>query len=309
MDYGIVRSRAGPVNTYVSILAIITSIIGIMLSISIFYIIAKKSWSRLYIDLKLVTLTVIFDSLVSFWSIICSILDLTNSTKYIAIPIGCNINAAICILLCTGSINCVAVTAIERYTKVMLQKSFREVYYYIFISCFFLFNLMACTATIYLDGFNVHPTSIYCFLNLESYGGRVGLGLLGFTEMLSILIVYSVYIRIIIKRRISALEVELHFPLQHEEIRKRANSTIFKSILIIIGSTISNFPYCVITLIDLIHPEIYTPLLDGIANLCMIANTIFNCLLILGMRPDLSEELKSLFFKNISGIHKNSPLV
>ncbi|KXN68096.1 hypothetical protein CONCODRAFT_9737 [Conidiobolus coronatus NRRL 28638] len=301
MDYNTIRERARPINTIVSSLAMVISSFGILLGSTLLIIIAKKKWSKLYIDLKLVSITIFVDLILSIWSIISSILDLTDKIDYIASQVGCTISATISTIIFTGTVNCVAVTAIERYALIVLEASIADHFYYCILLGFTLISIIGCTVTIVLKGFSVHPTSIYCMNDLQTSAGRIGLGFVGFSEIFSLIIVYFCYISIILARRRSAFQTKKEFPMQFKNIDTKGKSTIFKSSLIIIGITLSNAPYLIITLISLARYELYTPVLDGITTLCLILNSIFNIFLILGMQPDLSDELKTClktrFFK------------
>ncbi|KXN64630.1 hypothetical protein CONCODRAFT_14197 [Conidiobolus coronatus NRRL 28638] len=301
MDYNTIRERARPINTIVSCSAMVISTIAIFLGLILLFIITKKKWSKLYIDLKLVSMTVFVDLLVSIWAIVNSVLDLTNKIDYIGSQVGCTISGAISIIISTGTINCVAVTAIERYALIVLEASISDHLYYFILFGFVLTNILSCAITIVLKGFTPHPTSIYCMNDLQTSAGRIGLGFLGFSEMLSLVMVYFCYISIILARRRLALQAKEEFPMQFQNIDINWKSTVFKASLIIIGSTLSNVPYIIISTIWLARYELYTSVLDGIATLCLILNSIFNTFLILGMQPDLSKEfkscLKNFFFK------------
>jgi hypothetical protein len=295
MDYNTIRERSWPTNIIVSSLAMVISSFGIIIGLTILFIIAKKQWSKLYIDLKLVSITICVDLLLSIWSIISSALDLTNKIDYIASRAGCNISASISVIIFTGTVNCVAVTAIERYALIVLESSIADHYYYFILLGFALINILGVIVSVVLKGFAVHPTSIYCMSDIQTSAGRIGLGFLGFSEIFSLITVYFCYISIILTRRRSNLKVKQEFPTQFNNINTKEKSTIFKSILIILGITIANAPYIIITLISLAHHELDTPILDAIATLCLILNSIFNIFLILGMQPDLSGEFKTCF--------------
>jgi hypothetical protein len=294
MGSNIARENAHPINTIVSVLTIGISTFGILVGSSLLYILAKKRWSKLCVDLRLVAITLFADITVNLWSTICAITDLSNTSYYLSDKVGCNINGTITILVFIWSVNSVAVTAVERFILITLEKKVYEPLYYIILSILTFINILSCVVTIILDGFTIHPTTIYCMFKLDSTSGKIGLGIVGVSEAASILAIYITYLGIIIKRRSLAIKAKRNFSLQHNDIRINSSSTIRKSVLIILCISISNLPYCTMTLLALTHPKLYTPLLDGIITMCMIINSVFNSFIILEMRPDLCEKLVEL---------------
>ncbi|KXN72208.1 hypothetical protein CONCODRAFT_4953 [Conidiobolus coronatus NRRL 28638] len=273
MNYYEIRKTAYPYNYVVSISAIPITLSGMVLSILVLSLILRKSWKSLNIDLKLICFTLIFDMLECFLVLTSAICNLVGFADYLNSMFSCTLNAVITIFTVVTSINLVGVVAIESFQ---------------------LINLISCVVSGAFGGFSINSTSVYCLFNLTKWSGLVGNIFLTLSIGSSIGMIYFSYIGIMIKRRNITLQTQQIFPLKAKKIRKNANSTIFKSTLIILASTFTTLPYCVLLFISLINPQFLTPLVGTLCTWSIMFNMIINTIIVLRLRTDLWIEFKVL---------------
>jgi hypothetical protein len=265
-----------------------------VLSILVLSLILRRSWKLLNIDLKLICFTLIFDMLECFLVLTSAICNLVGFAGYLDSVFSCTLNAVITIFTVVTSINLVGVVAIERYLLIVKEKTFKNRTYYMYILALQLINLISCIVSGAFDGFSINSTSVYCLFNLTKWSGLVGNIFLTLSIGSSIGMIYFGYIGIMIKRRNITLQNQQIFPFKAEKIRKNANSTIFKSSLIIIASTFTTLPYCVLLFISLINPRFLTPLVGTLCTWSIMFNMIINTIIVLRLRTDLWIEFKAL---------------
>ncbi|KXN68465.1 hypothetical protein CONCODRAFT_9265 [Conidiobolus coronatus NRRL 28638] len=131
--------------------------------------------------------------------------------------------------------------------------------------------------------------------DLYEIGGKVGSIMLGVSCLVSLTFVYTSYILIILKRRSRIKKMRQELGEHCGRLLHKKSTTLVKSLTIIIVSTLSNLPYCIIVIMCLIDYSFYTPALEMIATTCMMLNQVLNTILLLHMRPDIFADLKDRF--------------
>ncbi|KXN72210.1 hypothetical protein CONCODRAFT_4955 [Conidiobolus coronatus NRRL 28638] len=225
-----------------------------------------------------------------------AISNLISFSAYLDSVFSCSINAILTILTAATSINLVGIVAIERYFLIVKGKPLSNRAYYMLILGLELLNLSSCIFGGTFNGFSINPTSVYCLFDLNNWAGKVGNIIIAISLGISLSMIYFGYINIMIKRRTLTLQNQRIFPFKAEKIKRDANSTIFKSALIIIASTFTNLPYCVLLVITLIYPQFLTPLIGTLCTWSIMFNMIINTTIVLRLRTDLWIELKKLLY-------------
>ncbi|KXN72209.1 hypothetical protein CONCODRAFT_4954 [Conidiobolus coronatus NRRL 28638] len=296
MDYYKIRELAYPYNYVVSIAAIFLSISGTTLNTLVLHIILKNKWKKLSIDLKLICFTLLFDLLSCFYIFTTGICNLVGYADYLNSKFSCTINSIISIFTCVTSINIVGVVSLERYFLIVKEKVLCRKVYYMLILSIQLVNLISCIIGGVFGGFSISATSVFCMFNLNSWAGIAGDIILILSVGTSINITYFSYINIIIKRRKLTLQNQKIFPFKSKKIKREANSTIIKSVLIIIASTFTNIPFNVLLFIALVNPKFLTPQIQAICSTFTMLNMIINALIVLRLRTDIWNEFKEVIF-------------
>lgn len=295
MDYYELRDKAYPYNYIMSSISLLICITGITLCSFVLNIIFRNKWQKLHIDLKLVTITLFLDLTEAILVLPSAVFDLLGLASWMPPKISCNANAILYILAFVTEVNFVAIVAIERYALIVHHKKLKIMHYILILIVLFSLNIASCTVAYLNNGFSVHPTAVYCLFDLYTRGGKLGISILAVSMFSCIIIIYYTYTIIMIKRRRDLLNMRELFPLKSKQIQNQANTTILKSLSLILASTITNTQYSVLTIMSLIRPEFYTTIIDTICTACILLNIVMNTLLLLGMRPDLLDELKSRF--------------
>jgi hypothetical protein len=231
-----------------------------------------------------------------FFAFTSGICNLVGFADYINSKLSCALNAAIIVFSAVASINLVGVVALERYLLIVREKGLFNRTYYMIILGLQLINLFSVTICGVFGGFSINSTSVYCIYNTTTWAGVVGTIILALSISSSIFMIYLGYISIMIKRRKLTLQNQNIFPFKAEKIKKDANSTILKSGLIIIVSTITTLPYCILLFISLINPKFLTPLVMTLCTVLSMLNMAINTIIVLRLRTDLWNGLKELFF-------------
>jgi hypothetical protein len=292
MDYYKIKELAYPYNYVVSIAGILVSIPGTVLNTLVLHLILKNKWKKLSIDLKLICFTSLFDLIICFYSFISGICNLVGFADYLNSNLSCTLNGVISVLIGTTSVNLVGVVALERYLLIVKEKTLYNRTYYLLIISLQLINLISYIVSGVFGGFSINATSVYCIYDFTNWAGIAGTMILALSFSTSITMTYFSYINIMIKRRKLTLQNQKIFPFKADKIKKDANSTIIKSALIIIASTITNLPYNILLFISFISPKLSTPLIQSICSMFNMLNVIINSLIVLRLRTDVWNEFK-----------------
>jgi hypothetical protein len=296
MDYYKIRELAYPYNYVVSIASILLSIAGAILGTLVLRIILRNKWKLLSIDLKLICFTLIFDLLMSFYCFISGICNIVGYSGYLNSKFSCTLNAIIYIFTCVTSINLVGVVALERYLLIVKEIVLHNRTYYIIILSLQFLNLASCLITSIFGSFGISSTSVYCIYDTANWAGISGTMILALSISISIIMTYFSYTNIIIKRRKLTLQNQTVLPFKAKKIRRDANSTIIKSALIIIASTITNLPFNLFLIMEFIDPKFLTPQIQTICTILSMFNMVINSLIILRLRTDLWNKFKEAIF-------------
>jgi hypothetical protein len=284
-----------PYNYIVCSIAIVIAIVGITISSSVLLILIKKNLRRLNIDLQLVALTLLCDIATGLYCIVNSISNFAESDYFLNTRVKCNINATFGIVAVATSFNIVGIIGAERCLLIVYDVQFKKKYYFVLLSLFLLLNFLCILICWVFNGFGQTPTGIYCMFDLYEIGGKVGSIVLATSCLISLILVYSGYILIILKRRRRIKKMREELGEHCGKLLQRKSSTLVKSLSIIVVSTFTNLPYCIIVIMSIIDSYYINPALDMIATTCMMLNQVLNTILLLHMRPDIFADLKERF--------------
>jgi hypothetical protein len=273
----------------------VIAVTGISISSSVLLILMKKNLRRLNIDLQLVALTLIFDIATGLYCITNSIANFVEIDYFLNTRVKCNINATFGIIAVATSFNIVGIIAVERCLLIVYDIQFKKKYYFVLLSLFLLLNFLCILVCWIFNGFGQTPTRVYCMFDLYEIGGKAGSIMLGISCLISLTLVYTSYIVIILKRRSRINKMRRELGEHCGRFLHKKNTTLVKSMAIIIVSTLSNLPYCIIEIMILIDYSYNIPALEMVATTCMMLNQILNTILLLHMRPDILADLKEKF--------------
>ncbi|KXN68466.1 hypothetical protein CONCODRAFT_9266 [Conidiobolus coronatus NRRL 28638] len=273
----------------------VIALVGITISSSVLLILMKKNLRRLNIDLQLVALTLLCDIATGLYCIVNSISNFAESDYFLNTRVKCNINATFGIIAAATSFNIVGVIGAERCLLIVYDIQFKKKYYFVLLSLLLLLNFLCILVCWLFNGFGQTPTGIYCMFDLYEIGGKVGSMLLATSCLISLTFVYTGYILIILKRRRRIKKMRQELGEHCVKLLHKKSATLVKSLTIIIVSTFTNLPYCIIVIMSIIDPYYINLPLDMIATTCMILNQVLNTILLLHMRPDILADLKDRF--------------
>jgi hypothetical protein len=254
----------------------------------------KNGWKVLDFNMKLMIVTIIFDLMEGFVILIYASDSVLNTQQYLKYELGCQICYILLVVFAVTSVNLTSIVALDRYLIIVTGIRLMNKYYILLILFFIVLNTIACITGLYLNGIGILPSFTYCFLKYSNFGGLLSQGIITLSIGISTLLIYFCYIKIMIQRKKQLEEIRELFPEKYNSITRQRNMTIIKSGTLILASSISNAPYCIITVASMIDPSFYTPSVDTIRCTLIIMNMIINSLLLLGMRSDLLTRFRSL---------------
>jgi hypothetical protein len=293
--YDAAHRGAYPYNIVASVFFIIESTISSMLIVSLFIVIFKKKWSKLKLDLKLMTIAMSFDLGVSILIFFNGITNLFNYGGYLNTDFTCKLNSFLLLFTTATSISIVGVLSLERCLIVVYKKDFSDKFYYSLIIAQFIMNFPSWLVTVLLDGVVLMPSTNYCMFNIRTTGGLIGSIFLFLSCGISDILVFICYPAICFYRRNQSRKAQLELGLDPVKVRREVNRTIYKSMALIVASAISNGPYCVGFVMIWVDSFELTPALDMVQEIFMSLNSIINSLILINLKPELWKSLKELW--------------
>ncbi|KXN67096.1 hypothetical protein CONCODRAFT_10916, partial [Conidiobolus coronatus NRRL 28638] len=265
MDYKHVRDNSHPYNYILDAIGLALAIPGMILAALVLRVLMNRKWSHMNIDLKLITLTLIFDIISCLESGLNCFFNMINFQYNLSYTWSCNLAATICLIGFITSINLVGLIALERCLLICYQTKIDEIYYWIMLIIFILINIGSIVISWLSNGFTILPASMYCMFDVKVKAGRITGIITLLLALVSVSMVFIGYIKISLKRAQESKQSQIELGLNPVEVRKTMRSTIIKSMVIIFVSCLNNGPYCILVVISLFEPSFLTPLVDCIS--------------------------------------------
>jgi hypothetical protein len=262
---------------------------------SLIYIISKEKWVTMKIDMKIAYIMLILDLGGACTVFFNSVNNLAGNGLFVANQTLCNTGATLLNLFYITSIYCVGVVSLERCLLIVFKREYSDKFYYYIIVGLFVINVASCVIAWSLNGFSIYPVSVHCYFNLKTIGGFVGSFLTVVTIGISDALIFVCYPMICIYRKNQSQRSQLELGLDPQKVRKEVNRVIFKSLLIIIVSLVTNGPIVIILIVTWFNPYVLTPVIDCWQCILIDANILLNLIILLNMKPELTKSLKQLW--------------
>jgi hypothetical protein len=278
-----------------SIYYMIQSLASCFLTLSLLIIILREKWSRLGIDLKLMTMVIILDLggasivLVGCVSNLCGygiILDTVQK---------CNATAFWLLLTVGTSINIIGILSLQRCLFVVFNKRYPDVFYYLLILGQSIFNLTYWILCLVNRGFTVMPIAQYCMFDLNTRFGTLSSILFLISCGISDSLVFICYPIICIYIRNKTKRSQIELGMNPIKVKNQVNTAMFRSLALILASVLTNGPYCIILIINLTKAETLTPAVDLIQTILLSTTFPINSLILINLKPELWRSLKLLW--------------
>jgi hypothetical protein len=303
MNYQHIRDNAHPYNYILDSIGLLLAIPGMVLAVLVLRVLMNRKWSHMNIDLKLITITLVFDIISCLESGLNCFFNIINFQYNLSYSWSCNLTATICLIGFITSINLVGLIALERCLLICYQTKIKEIYYWIILLIFILINVSSIVISWLHHGFTILPASMYCMFDVNTRAGRITGIITLLLALVSVAMVFVGYIKISLKRAQESKQSQIELGLNPAVVKKTMRSTIIKSMIIIFVSCLNNGPYCILVVISLFEPKFLTPLIDCISTSCLMLNLCLNTIIVLHMRPGLFKEiLNYLGYKNLFSI-------
>ncbi|KXN73024.1 hypothetical protein CONCODRAFT_4040 [Conidiobolus coronatus NRRL 28638] len=293
--YELVFQSVKPLNFIFDALVIAVLLPTFFISIPILMAAYRTKWINMKVDMKIAVLMVIFDLCSAIEAILLDFFNLVHYPWILPNQLACTINSVLVIFFFFNSLGLVGVLSLERCLLIVYEKEYSDGFYYTIIVCLLTFNIIICLISSLTDGFGLAPIGTYCMFNVNVTGGIIGSLLAGVLLSISLLVVFFGYIKICLFRREESKIAQIELGLDPKKVQRDVNSTIFKSLLIILGSFLAYTPYTLILLLQIASKSFQTPELCAAATLLIDVNIALNSLILINMKPELYEEIKKIY--------------
>jgi hypothetical protein len=255
----------------------------------------QQKWSSHKVGMKLSILMVVFDVLTAADAILVSFNNLLNIPWNYPNDISCTINPIISLVIYFTSVCLVAVISLERCLLIVYKKQYSDKFYYLIIFILIITILAICVLTSILNGWGLVATGVYCLFDVSKFGGLIGSLLSGILIGSCLFVIFFAYTKICLFRFDQSQVEQLELGLDPEKVKKDANSTIIKSLLIVIISVLTNGPFTLLLMMQIISKNLNTPVTNSISSILINFNLLTNALLLLNMKPELWKGIKSFY--------------
>jgi hypothetical protein len=255
----------------------------------------KTKWSRMKIDMKTAVLMATFDLCSAIEAILLDFFNLVHFPWIMPNQLACTINAILVIFFFFNSLGLVAILSLERCLLIVYEKEYSDSFYYAIIFCLLAFNIGICLLSSLTHGFGLAPIGTYCLFDVNVTGGLIGSLLSGALLSISLLIIFIGYTKICLFRREQSKRTQIELGLDPKKVQKDVNTTIIKSLSIILGSFLAYTPYTLILLLQIASKSFQTPELCAVATLLIDCNITLNSLILINMKPELYVGIKKIY--------------
>jgi hypothetical protein len=293
--YEQVYTIAKPFNYIEDAFVIFLAILSFLINIPLLIAISRMKWKSLKIDMKLGFLMIIFDLGAGIDTFINHFSNLIHSSWNLPTKWSCSLNAFICLFFFINSIILVGLVSIERCLLIVYKRAYSDKFYYTIAMIFCTLNAMISIVIPFYEGFNIVASSTYCLLDVSTIAGIAGSLLVGGLMGASLVCIFFGYTMIILYRSNQSKQAQLELGLDPEKVKKEVRSTVIKSLSIIFVSAITNGPYTVLLLLQMISSAFLTPAILAVSAILINCNTMLNSLILLNMKPELLNEVRKAY--------------
>jgi hypothetical protein len=297
--YGRIYEEVKPLNYIEDVIVIIilspTFFIMTPLIIAAF----RTKWSNMKIDMKIAMIMVFFDVGSAFDAMMVHFDNLIHIPWNYPTQLSCTINSLFSLFTFFNSTSLVGLLSMERCILIVYKKHYSDRFYYIIILILIMLNIGICTLAALTSGFDLIPIGTYCLFTVYTVGGIVGSLLTGGLVGCSLFATFFGYIKICIFRREQSKKAQIELGLDPVKVQKEVNSTILKSLSIIIVSALANGPYTLIFLLQIASESFNTPQVYLAGTVLINLNVTLNSLILINMKPELYKEIKRMYGFNV----------
>jgi hypothetical protein len=270
-------------------------LISCFLIISLLFVIFKEKWSRLGIDLKLMTMIIILDLCGAAIIIVGSVSNLCGSGFIIDTTEKCYATAIWLLFTLLTSVNITGVLSLQRCLFVVFNKKYPDKFYYSIIFAHFIFNIISWITCCINQGFTIMPLAQYCMFDVTTRSGVISSAMLIISCGISDILVFTCYPIICVHCRNESKITQLELGMDPAKVKNKVNTTMAKSLFVILASMLSNVPYCIILITKCVKGKNFAPSVDLVQTLLLSTTVVINSLILINLKPELWKSLKILW--------------
>jgi hypothetical protein len=293
--YKIYFRNAEPYIYIGGVYLLIQSLLSTFLIISLLLVIFKEKWSRLGIDLKLMTMIIILDLGGASIIVVGCISNLCGYGILIDTAQKCCVTAFWLLFTLITSVNITGVLSLQRCLFVVFNRRYPNKFYYSIILTHFIFDLTSWIICWINKGFTIMPLAQYCHFDVDTKAGLISAALLIVSCGISDSLVFICYPIICINCRNKSKRSQLELGMDPDKVKTRVNTTLAKSLALILASMFTNVPYCIILITCMAKVHILTPPTDLVQTILMATTVLVNSLILINLKPELWRSLKLLW--------------
>ncbi|KXN66437.1 hypothetical protein CONCODRAFT_11728 [Conidiobolus coronatus NRRL 28638] len=187
------------------------------------------------------------------------------------------------------------IISFERCLKIVFEREYSYKFYISILFSFFVVSVINAIITPLNNGFFILPNAIYCLFDPSKTGGLIGSIITGLSCGTAYSMIIICYLTICVHRRSESQKAQLELGLDPAKVKQAVNTTIIKSLSIMVASLSTSGVYVSIMVISWFHPAIFTNLTDMIQVFFIEPQMIINVIILLNLKPELWKGLKKLF--------------
>ncbi|KXN73114.1 hypothetical protein CONCODRAFT_4001 [Conidiobolus coronatus NRRL 28638] len=149
------------------------------------------------------------------------------------------------------------------------------------------------------------PLAQYCHFDVDTKSGLISAALLIVSCGISDSLVFICYPIICFHCRKESKRSQLELGMDPEKVKTRVNTTLAKSLALILASMFTNVPYCVILITCMAKVQVLTPATDLVQTILMATTVLVNSLILINLKPELWRSLKLLWGFKVDIIELN----
>jgi hypothetical protein len=247
------------------------------------------------IDMKIAVMIALLDLCSAIDAVLLDFFNLVHFPWNLPNQLACTLNSVVTIFFFFNSVGLVGLLSIERCLIIVYKKQYSDAFYYIAISVQMSMYVGICIFVAFTDGYGLAPIGTYCLFNINVTGGLIGSLLAGALLLISLISIFFGYIKICLYRREQSKKSLIELGLDPVKVKKEVNSTILKSLSIVLGSFLAYAPYTLILLLQISSTSFQTAELCAVATLLIDSNITINCLILIYMKPELYREIMKIY--------------
>jgi hypothetical protein len=296
IEYDKLASKAYPYRAIQAYYMIFVSSLTLIVIISLLISIYKYKTKNRNIDLNLCIILLFLDLMCSSITLSTSLFSVFHYSKYISTQGLCNLNGILNFVPFSTAIELMGIISLERCLLVIYKKHYPyKKYIYLLLVFIMLNGVVNSVQTALANGFDILPNAIYCLFDPSTTGGLIGSIISGLCCIVAYTLIIICYMAICIYRRNETRKIRSNLGLNPIVIKREINSTIAKSVAIMLASLFTSGVYVSIMIISWFNPNIFTNITDMVQVIFIEPQMLINTILLLNMKPELLKNLKKLY--------------